>query len=121
MNRKELIELWRSREVKEAAALVVEDKALQKVLAAWPMVEIAERGFPELSMGRSEVWDTVWSGLDVDVAGLAALAGLQEGLAVQAFKRARGLRLIYPDGTLHAVAKVVLQKRIRDAVTKGAR
>ena len=35
---------------------------------------------------------------------------------MQAFNRAKGLRLIYPDGSIHAVAKVVLQKRIKDAV-----
>lgn len=116
MDRQELIEHWRSLEVKETAALVVEDKALQKVLAAWPMVAVVDSGIPCFAPEDAGSWDTVWSGLQVRLDALAALAGLQQGPAVQTFNRAKGLRLIYPDGTIHAVAKVVLQKRIKDAV-----
>lgn len=124
MNRQELIELWRSREVKETAALVVEDKALQKVLAAWPTVPLrrmADDAAESRNADGAESWDALWQTVHVDLAEVATLCGLQPGPAVLAFNRARALRLIYPDGTLHAVAKVVLQKRIRDAVTKGAR
>lgn len=116
MNRQELIEHWRSLEVKETAALVVEDKALQKVLAAWPMVPVVESDIPCFAPDDGGSWDAAWSGLMVSMTALASLAGLQQGPAVQAFNRAKGLRLIYPDGTIHAVAKVVLQKRIKDAV-----
>ena len=116
MDRQELIEHWRSLEVKETAALVVEDKALQKVLAAWPMVAVVDSGIPCFAPEDAGSWDGVWSGLRVNLEALAALAGLQQGPAVQTFNRAKGLRLIYPDGTIHAVAKVVLQKRIKDAV-----
>lgn len=116
MDRQELIEHWRSQEVKEAAALVVEDKTLQKVLAAWPMVGVVDSGIPCFAPDDAGSWDAVWSGLKVSLDALAALAGLQQGPAVQTFNRAKGLRLIYPDGTIHAVAKVVLQKRIKDAV-----
>jgi hypothetical protein len=116
MDRQELIEHWRSQEVKETAALVVEDRALQKVLAAWPMVEVVDTGIPCFAPDDAGSWDAVWSGLQVRLGALAALAGLQQGPAVQTFNRAKGLRLIYPDGTIHAVAKVVLQKRIKDAV-----
>lgn len=116
MNRQELIEHWRSLEVKETAALVVQDKALQRVLAAWPMVPVTDSGIPCFAPDDAGSWDAVWSGLQVELALLASLAGLQQGPAVQAFNRAKGLRLIYPDGSIHAVAKVVLQKRIKDAV-----
>lgn len=116
MDRQELIEHWRSLEVKETAALVVEDKALQKVLAAWPMVAVVDSGIPCFAPEDAGSWDAVWSGLKVSLDALASLAGLQQGPAVQTFNRAKGLRLIYPDGTIHAVAKVVLQKRIKDAV-----
>ena len=116
MNRQELIEYWRSQEVKETAALVVQDRALQKVLAAWPMVGMVDSGIPCFAPEDAGRWDGVWKGLWGNADELAALAGLQQGQAVQAFNRAKGLRLIYPDGTIHAVAKVVLQKRIKDAV-----
>lgn len=116
MNRQDLIEHWRSLEVKETAALVVQDKALQRVLAAWPMVLVTDSGIPCFAPEDAGSWDAVWSGLKVELGLLASLAGLQQGPAVQAFNRAKGLRLIYPDGSIHAVAKVVLQKRIKDAV-----
>lgn len=123
MTRQELIELWRSLEVKETAALVVEDKALQKVLAAWPMVPVRRMADDAAAshLADDAGWDALWQTVHVDPAEVATLCGLQPGPAVLAFNRARALRLIYPDGTIHAVAKVVLQKRIKDAVTKGAR
>lgn len=116
MDRQELIEHWRSLEVKETAALVVQDKALQRVLAAWPMVPVTDSGIPCFAPEDAGSWDAVWNGMWVNLEMLASLAGLQQGPAVQAFGRAKGLRLIYPDGSIHAVAKVVLQKRIKDAV-----
>lgn len=121
MNRQELIEHWRSQEVKEAAALVVEDKTLQKVLAAWPMVGVVESDIEHFEPDDPESWDAVWSGLRIDQAALAELAGLQHGPAVQAFNRAKRLRLIYPDGTVHDLARMVLQRRIKDALTGRAR
>lgn len=119
MERQELIEHWRSLEVKETAALVVEDKSLQKVLAAWPMVPVTDSGIPCFAPEDAGSWDAVWSGLQVELAQLASLAGLQQGPAVQAFNRAKGLRLIYPDGTVHAFARLVLQRRIKDALSGG--
>ncbi|TMW77975.1 hypothetical protein FG147_02455 [Thauera sp. UPWRP] len=121
MSRQELIEHWRSLEVKETAALVVDDKALQKVLAAWPMVGVTDSGIEHFSPDDAASWDAVWSGLRVDLATLAQVAGLQHGPATLAFNRAKALRLIYPDGTVHATARMVLMKRIKDALSGGAR
>lgn len=121
MDRQDLIEHWRSQEVKETAALVVEDKTLQKVLAAWPMVGVLPSELEHFEPDEPESWNAVWSGLRVNVDALAELAGLQHGMAVQAFNRAKRLRLIYPDGTIHDLARMVLQRRIKDALTGRAR
>ena len=121
MNRQDLIEHWRSQEVKETAALVVEDKTLQKVLAAWPMVGVGDSELAHFAPDDAASWEAVWSGLKIDQAALAELAGLQHGPAVQAFNRAKRLRLIYPDGTVHDLARMVLQRRIKDALTGRAR
>lgn len=116
-SRQQQIERWRAQEVKEAAALVVEDRGLQKLLAAWPMVTIQAPACAALA----DDWPALWQAVQPDMEQLAALAGLQRGPAMVLYQRARDLRLIYPDGSVHAVARMVLQKRIKDALTKGAR
>jgi len=117
MTRDEAIARWREAELKETAALVVEDKTLQKLLAVWPMVPLALSGFPVFAPDGMGCWDALWEGVAVDGQAVAELAGLQQGPAQVAFLRAKGLRLIYPDGTIHGMAKMVLQKRIKDALT----
>lgn len=110
---------WRAQEIKETAALALRDGALQKVLAAWPSVprELPE-AFPVFAPGELVAWDTLWQGVKVDLAAVADLTGLSSGVAVVTFRRAQGLRLIYPDGTLHAMAKMVLQALLKDALKR---
>jgi hypothetical protein len=115
MTRQEVIAQWRGQETKETASLVVEDKALQKLLAAWPMVPLVVEGHPVFAEEATGCWDALWEGVTIDLAAVSALSGLQQGPATVAFQRAKGLRLIYPDGTIHAMSKLVLQARIREA------
>lgn len=117
MGRSAAIEAWRARETKETAAIALRDSALQKVLAAWPAVPVAvdEAAFPVFAPGASVPWEALWEGVQADVPALAELTGLQTGLAMVSFRRAQGLRLIYPDGTLHGMAKMVLQALIKEA------
>ena len=55
------------------------------------------------------------------LADLSTVWVIAKGPAAQAFIRAKGLRLIYPDGTVHDLARMVLQRRIKDALTGRAR
>lgn len=103
----------RGAEIKETAALVLRDKALQAVLACWPNVRrtIDYSAPPSLA-----TLDDLWAAVKFDDRDLAELAGLPNGRALLEFRRAKGNRLIYPDGSLHQLAKVVLQKQLKDTL-----
>lgn len=110
-------EAWRAREEKETAAIVLTDRDLQRVLAAWPMAGRAVVcELPFFAPEAVPEWDALWRCVAVDERGLMELSGLASGRALVAYRRARGLRLIYPDGSLHQVAKMVLQKQLKDAL-----
>lgn len=108
-----LLAAVKAAEVKETAALVVQDKNLQRVLAAWPAVRRDSTG---KTNEDGDEWQALWAQVGFDERMFIELTGLSTGVARSAIKRALTLRLIYPDGTVHSVAKVVLQKVIKDAL-----
>lgn len=105
---------FREAEVKEAGLIVVQDKALQRVMAVWPLVPRRLVSTP--MMVAQGDWEGLWACVEVDVAALSAMCGLPGGYGPQAFARAKAIRLIYPDGSLHAYGKLAIQKVFKDAV-----
>lgn len=101
-------------ENKEVAALVLRDKALQSVIACWPMVH---RAVPADDVPPSLSLDQLWSLVQFDEREVVELSGAAAGLALAALRRAKGNRLIYPDGSVNQTAKVVLQALIKKAVS----
>lgn len=111
MGWREAVEAARAVENKEVAALVLADKGLQKLCAAWHLARVAVPDeFADAGL------DAVLGGMVVDAKHLETLTGLQGMLVLKALERARALRLVYPDGTIHGMAKMVLQKQIKDAL-----
>ncbi len=108
----EACEAVRRDENKEVASLVLRDRALQAVIACWPMVH---RSVPGGDLPSALSLDQLWSMVEFDERDVVELSGVSAGLALAALRRARGNRLIYPDGSVHSIAKVVLQKMIKDA------
>lgn len=105
------IERWRAAETAETAAIVLQDADLQRVLAAWPMVA---RTLPSGVSG--DTWESLWAGVEYDERELLEMTGLQLGRAVTAWRRARALRLVYPDGSLHKFGRMVLQKKLKEGL-----
>jgi len=110
MNFDEAVVGFKEVENKEAALLVLEDVNLRKLLAAWPMVHVTRHR--EAGGG----WEELWQAVEFSDDSVSELAGISLGLCKQTVKRAIGLRLIYPDGSIHSLAKMALQKRIKDAL-----
>lgn len=108
----------REDENKEVAALVLRDRPLQAVIACWPMVR---RELPAVEIAEGLSLDELWALVEFDEREVVELSGVSSGLALAAFRRAKGNRLVYPDGSVHALAKIVLQKMIKDACTGGGR
>lgn len=108
----EAVERLRKEENREVAALVLRDRALQAVVACWPLVRRSV--LPE-AVAEECSPDALWDLVQFDEREVVELSGLPSGLALSALRRAKGNRLIYPDGSVHQLAKVVLQKMIKDA------
>jgi len=109
---KSVCDSLRASEVKEVAALVVQDKALQRILAVWPMVRREESS----TVGAGLSLDELWGAVRFDEREAVDFAGLPSGVGLSALRRAKGLGLIYPDGSVHHYAKLVLQKVVKDAL-----
>jgi len=116
MDLKQACASLRESENREVAALVVQDKALQRVLAVWPMVRREE--LPLAVTGDMSFAD-LWSTVRFDEREAVDLAGLPTGNGIAAFRRAKALGLIYPDGTIHQLASAVLRKVVKDALQGG--
>lgn len=112
MDLKSVCDSLRASEVKEVAALVVQDKALQRVLAVWPMVRREELPGVTADMSLADLWGAV----RFDEREAVEFSGLPSGVGISAFRRAKGLGLIYPDGSVHHYAKLVLQQVVKDAL-----
>lgn len=107
----------RQTESQEAAVLVLTDKPLQAVLACWPMVQrrLPPPGFAADGLSLEQLWSVV----EFEEREVVELSGLPQGVALVALRRARGNRLIYPDGSVHQLARGVLTKLLKDALQKG--
>jgi hypothetical protein len=117
MDLKAACDALRAHENNEVAAIVVQDAALQRVLAVWPMVK---RRKVDLHVDQANL-DDLWLAVEFNERAAAELSGLPSGPGIAAFRRAKALGLIYPDGTIHRVASGVLRKVIRDALGAGGK
>lgn len=108
------VERFRRAENKEVASLVLRDRALQAVIACWPMVrrQVLADALPD-----GATLDDCWAAVKFDEREVVELSGVSSGLAISALRRAKGNRLIYPDGSVNQTAKVVLQGIIKKAVS----
>lgn len=112
MDIKQACDRFRDSENKGVAALVVQDAAIQRILAVWPMVRREE--FPLITTDMD--FDDLWSTIKFDEREAVELSGLNSGIGISAFRRAKNLKLIYPDGTLHRLAEMVLVKTIKNTL-----
>lgn len=53
----------------------------------------------------------------VDIPAIATLADDVDGVALRQVNRLKGLRLVYPDGTLQPVVEEILRKRLEEALS----
>ena len=59
----------------------------------------------------------LWAETKFDERDLVELCGLPPGIGLVAFRRAKGNRLIYPDGSVHQLAKLAIQAIMKKAMS----
>lgn len=118
----EVLGEFKNGEEPEDIAPMLEDATLRNGLVAWKSV--VTRVKPESKAGceaksPQERWAWLWDCTDFDLGGFACVAGVKAQDAMDLFKRLRGLKLIYPDGTIHKLAKDYLQALIMGKLSKA--
>jgi hypothetical protein len=92
----------RHREPPYSAACLADDPDLVRIAHAWAYADVTlklQDSPPPLGNWR-EFWEWLWDGCYFDLEDLAERSGLSEHDTRIAFRRLRGLWLIFPDGTL---------------------
>jgi len=94
---------------------LVEDESLRSGVVAWKSVvvkHIGEAGAECQAKDLPTQWNWLWEQVSFDIPTFGVVAGCRAQDATTLFTRLRGLRLIYPDGTIHEYATQYLQAMI---------
>jgi hypothetical protein len=96
------------------------NEMLRDALVAWKSVEIEYLPTASESCEYKEEkarWNWLWYRVKCDVAGFGVVAGVRPQEAAAVFQRLRGLRLIYPDGTVNRMAAQYMKTIIAAKLT----
>jgi hypothetical protein len=101
---------------------LMQDDGLINGLISWKSVVIKygeAGGCPHQE--ESRMWQWLWENIDFDASAFAAVAGVRVQDVSSLLTRLRGLRLIYPDGTINEIAKQYLQSLIANKIRSSMR
>lgn len=109
----ELLTTYKENPRRESAAMLLSDPDLLTYCVIWKQVEVRRlHDFPlELT------WGALWECVEVDIEKIALLADHEEVKARKTVERLKGLRLVYPDGTVMGLAEKVIAKKLTDALS----
>jgi len=112
MNFDQLLEQYKANPRRESAALLLNDGVLLKYCVVFKQVRPRRvHDWPE-----ENTWPALWACVEVDVAAIATLADDVPAVALRNIERIKGLRLVYPDGTILQEVERLLEKRINEAL-----
>ena len=104
----------------ENVAPLTEDAMLRSGLVAWKSVPIVlnrEQQCPHED--EAEKWNWLWEQVQYDLQSFQAVAGVKMQDVGGLLTRLKGLRLIYPDGTINDFARKFLQAQILAKLSRG--
>jgi hypothetical protein len=120
----EVLKQFKDGESAENIVPLVEEESLRGAVVAWKSTVITVKGgvgatdeCGELSPAAQ--WEWLWSKVEFDMARFGVVAGCRGQDAANLHLRLRGLRLIYPDGTIHSLAAKYLQSLIMAKLKKA--
>jgi hypothetical protein len=107
----EVLAQFKQEESPENIVPLVDDDTLRAGVVAWKSVIIANNAKPGEDCpykDASRQWNWLWSQVEFDVPHFGVVAGCRAQDASTLVTRLQGLRLIYPDGTIHEQASQYL-------------
>lgn len=98
----------------ENIAPLTEDTELRNGLVAWKSVGITYKHAGAVCTAQDDVgqWRWVWEQVEFDSAHFGIVAGIRTQDIGSVLERLKGLRLIYPDGSINGMARQFLQSQI---------
>ncbi len=109
----ELLEQYKAAPRRESAALLLTDPILLKYCVIWKQVTV-ERVSDEPAEAS---WGALWACVRLDLEQIALLADDELVKARKTVERLKGLRLVYPDGSVQELVNKVIAKKVMDALT----
>ena len=122
----EVLSEFKKAEEAENIVAIIEDHDLQNGMIAWKSVRITYK-HPTDCQEKDPVakWYWLWSQIDYNPTEFGIVSGSKAQNVGALLTRLRGLRLIYPDGTIHNLASQFLQSvimsKLRAATPRAAK
>jgi len=118
----EVLKEFKLKEGPEVLVPLIEDVVLRKALVAWPSVKIefiVPVGDCEPEADEVTKWEWMWSRVKFNEGMFGVVAGLRGQDVSSVIVRLRGLRLIYPDGTINKLAQQYLRSIVASQLSKA--
>lgn len=112
MNFDDLLQQYKDNPRRESTALLLEDARLLRYCVVFKQVK--PQRLSDYPLERT--WEALWNCVEVDIGRLAILADDVPAVALRNLERIKGLRLVYPDGTVLPEVALLLEKRIAEAL-----
>jgi hypothetical protein len=115
----EILKHFKEVEAPENIVPLVEGEELRNGVVAWKSVVVSYSDNEPCEVeDEAAQWEWLWSKVKFDLRSFAVVAGVPPQNGGNLYQRLKGLRLIYPDGTIHNFAAKYLQAIIMAKLPK---
>lgn len=114
----ETLEYFKKISKPEKVVPLIGDRKLVRAVLAWKAVIINYKTDDDYCESKDDNrrWEWLWSRIEFDKSKFQAVSGLKVQEAEQFFEQIRGLKLIYPDGSIDLYATQYLNSIIMDTL-----
>lgn len=109
----EILAGFKNSEEAENVVAILNNEDLQNCLIAWKSVRVRYKPASDCTdVDPIARWEWMWLQIEYDMQTYGMVAGIKMQDVGRAVERLKGLRLIYPDGTINTMAKQYLNSII---------
>ncbi len=96
---------FKKSESAESIIPLVDSEELRNGVVAWKSIVVTYKKMTDCKESdEAAKWEWMWTQIDFDVRNFGIVAGVSPQYAANLYMRLKGLRLIYPDGTINSIA-----------------
>jgi hypothetical protein len=115
----EILKYFKESESPETIIPLIDSGELRNALIAWKSVLITYESNKDCNSNiEQEQWEWLWDNVKFDMQKFGIVSGCKPQNIRNVFDRLKGLRLIYPDGTINVLATSYLQSIIISKIPK---